>query len=206
MLFGIAVRALLWTLLGVLLVGVFFYLAIDLGLVDLVFHSDTKPKLDRWKAFMSEKYGLNKDTIDNAVKIVGLAVTFIYGALQFLRAWHFAKINLPLRFQQYADRIKEAHVIGRTPLFAPYWCYNLRGDRVPTTERVLFDTLFSYFAITPHQKAIQQLMSSVSQLGSWTPVSHSGSRHILSLRINWRQKQDRCHRVVLRRMLNTRML
>src|SRR5436305_877056 len=103
MLFSTSVRAALWVLFGLVLVAVFVYLAIDLGFVDWAFDRGTKPWLDAQKAWLSDKYGINRDSIDYSLKIVGITITAIFGMLKLLQAWHFAKGNLPLRLQQYVD-------------------------------------------------------------------------------------------------------
>lgn len=174
MLFGTSIRVLLWMLLVVVLGAVAAYLAIDLGLVDWAFNLATKTRLDDWKERISEKYGLNRDSIDTSLKIAGLASTIIYGAVTLLKAWHFAKINLPLRLQEIANRIKETQIRLRPVLLAPYASRNLRGDRTPAPKPRFLDTLSSLFWATPSQKAAQRLMSSVNTLDGDIRALRSG--------------------------------
>ena len=75
MLFRAFVRTLLWTLLGVVLVAISAYLAIDLGLADFVFGSGPEAWLNGKKDLLQETFKLKGESIDRSLKIAGFAFT-----------------------------------------------------------------------------------------------------------------------------------
>jgi hypothetical protein len=181
MLFGPAVRVLLWTLLVLIIVAVAVYLAIDVGLVDWVFGVGSQAWLNAKKDLVQSTLALKGEAIDRAVKIVGLAFTIVLGLLYFLNWWHHLAMNLPLRLQEHVDSIAETHLHERIFLFEPYATRNLRGDRTPAMPLGLFGTLLSFVRTDPGTKATGQLMENVTTI--------DGDMKVLSAKLAMRKKQ-----------------
>lgn len=164
MLFRASVHLLLWLLLVLLIITVGAYLAIDLGIVDWVFDAPAYVWLDVKKQILQSKYDLKGETIDRALKIIGLAFTVVLGLLAFLKGWHYNAINLPLRLQKYADHIKELHLEDRAVVLAPYMSRNLKGDVTPTPNPGLLQSVVSFFNPSPVPKFARRLLGTVPVL------------------------------------------
>jgi len=164
MLFRSSVRVLLWALLALVVIAVTGYLAIDLGLVDRVYDVGSEAWLNGKKDFLQSKFQAKGESIDRSLKIIGLAFTVVLGTLTFLTGLHYATINLPLRLQEYANRIKQAHLLERPIFFAPYASRNLKGELAPPVKVGFSDRLLSFFRTDATQKPLQRLMQSVSIL------------------------------------------
>jgi tetratricopeptide (TPR) repeat protein len=164
MLFRGSIRAFLWSLLAILLLAVGAYLAIDLGILDWALDAGAEKWLNDKKKTLQSKYELKGETIDRALKIIGLAFTVVLGLLAFLRGWHFNAVNLPLRLQGYADRIKELHLLDRALVLAPYASRNLRGDVSPAPKPGRIRAVVSFFIPGLAFRLARQLLDSVPAL------------------------------------------
>ena len=162
--FGTAVRICLWTILFAVIVAVCAFLAIDVGVIDWGLNAEIKPRLDARKAFLWEQYGVNRDSIDYSLKVIGLACTTILGALALLRTWHFATINLPYRLQGYVDSVKEAHLGDRRVVLAPHLSRNLKGARSIALQPAFFDTLWSFVRTPINLRIANRLAGAVATL------------------------------------------
>jgi len=151
-------------LLGLVVIAVTAYLAIDLGLVDSVRNVGAEGWLNDKKVILQSKIELKGESIDRSLKIVGLAFTIVLGVLAFLKGWHYAEANLPLRLQQYADRIKETHLHERAVFLVPYTSRNLKGDVTPVASRNFLYRVISLVRLDPASRFEQRILDTVPVL------------------------------------------
>ena len=164
MLFRTFVRALLWTLLGVVLVAVSAYLAIDLGLADWVFGPGPEAWLNGKKALLQETFNLKGESIDRSLKIAGFAFTVIFGALGFLNLWYHAEDNLPDRMVALNERITKMHVEDRKVLISLYQSRNLKGEQTPSPPRGILERAVGFFRPDPYKKSLKRLTNGAETL------------------------------------------
>jgi hypothetical protein len=164
MLFRAFVRALLWTLLGVVLVAVSAYLAIDLGLADWVFGHGPEAWLNGKKDLLQETLNVKGESIDRSLKIAGFAFTLIFGALGLLNLFYHAEDNLPDRMVALNERIKKMHLEDRVVLLAPYRSRNLKGDQTPAPSRGILRRVLGFFTADPYKRSLKRLANGAETL------------------------------------------
>jgi hypothetical protein len=164
MLFRSSVRALLWTLLGVVLVAVSAYLAIDLGLADWIFGPGPEAWLNGRKNLLQEALNVKGESIDRSLKIAGFAFTLIFGALGLLNLFYHAEDNLPDRMVALNERITKMHVEDRKVLIAPYQPRNLKGEQTPSSPRGILERVLGFFRSDPYKKSLKRLTNGAETL------------------------------------------
>src|SRR5262249_28500788 len=123
------VRPLLWFLLCLTIATVGAYLATDLGLVDWVRDIGAEAWLNTQKDTLQSRLNIKGESIDRAMKIVGLVSTIIFGAIGLLNVWYHGEDSLPERMTELNNRVTAMHVEDRGVLTNPYRARNLKGDQ-----------------------------------------------------------------------------
>jgi len=157
-------RAFLWTVLGVVLVAVSAYLAIDLGLADWAFGPGPEAWLNGKKNLLQEMFNVKGEGIDRSLKIAGFAFTLIFGALGLLNLFYHAEDSLPDRMVALNERIKKMHLEDRVVLLAPYRSHNLKGDQTPAPSRGILQRMFGLFTVDPYKRPLKRLANSAETL------------------------------------------
>jgi hypothetical protein len=132
MLISRVTRVLFWTCFVTIAAATFGLLLLYIGIVDDVLRWPENAAADKLGlGWLIQKIKNNKDPIDLAIKVIGLAFTVIIGTLAFLVKWYHSSLNFPLRLAEYAARLKRKHFLGRSAVLAPYACRNLAGEPLP---------------------------------------------------------------------------
>jgi hypothetical protein len=163
MLFRSSAHLLFWAF-GIVTVAVLGVLAIHTGYFDLVFKTATQSVLAEWEHELEKAYGINGESIDRAIKAIGMAFTILFGGLAFLKGWHYAEMNLPTRLVEFNERIRAANLHDRGTVLAPYACRNLRGDRLEAPQKTWLQRIASMFRTNDEVRLQQNLMRSVETL------------------------------------------
>jgi hypothetical protein len=122
-------RILFWSCFGVVAAAILALLLLYIGVVDELFGWPENAAAESLKlGWVIDKIKSNKDPIDLAIKVIGLAFTVIIGTLAFLVKWFNSSLNFPLRLAEYAARLKRKHFMGRAAVLAPLGCRNLAGE------------------------------------------------------------------------------
>src|SRR5262245_11654209 len=95
---------LLFWAFGIVTLAVLGVLAVHTGYFDLVFKTSTQQVLLDWEQFIEKEYGLNGNSIDRAIKVIGVAFTVLLSGLGFVKGWHYAQINMPARLVEFNER------------------------------------------------------------------------------------------------------
>jgi hypothetical protein len=158
MLLRFLIRASLWTTFTVVIIAVGAVLAIDIGLVDKLFGTNTRTTL--YSVIASLQF--NKDNFELGLKIIGLAATVVFGALGMLRAYLLGFTNLPGRLAQFADNVRALHLDDRHALLAP--SAHLFGDRAPPASAGLWIRMLRLFGLDAHSKAVRRVTGTTQLL------------------------------------------
>jgi tetratricopeptide (TPR) repeat protein len=130
-------RILFWTSFGIVTAATLGLLLLYAGIVDELLGWPENAGANALKlGWLIDKIKTNKDPIDLAIKVIGLAFSVIIGTLAFLVKWYNSSLNFPLRLAEYAARLKRTHFMGRATVLAPFASRNLAGESFPATTGI----------------------------------------------------------------------
>jgi hypothetical protein len=147
-------------LLAVVISIVVVILAVDVGLVT----DDARSWQRGWFHYLETQYGLNADSIDRAIKVIGLAVSTVLGALGFSRAWHYAERKLPARIDDFLNRVDQRHLSARRALLAPYSTRVLKDIPAPKPEAKSWRRLFPFVGKLSARAATNRALVSLAPI------------------------------------------
>ena len=164
MLFRFVVRAALWSFFAIVIAVAGTVFTIDLRVADWLFGTDDRlySALQRLIGELRDVYGVKRDRIDTALKVVGLTATITLGVLGMLRAFLLGYASLPTRLAQFADNIRSMHFDDRQALLAPF-AY-LRGDHAPPAAPGIWTRILRSLGLNAHSRAVDRVRGTTERL------------------------------------------
>jgi hypothetical protein len=136
-------------------------LLIDMG----VFGAELQSRLRTAMELVQDANKANKEAVEFALKLAGLVVSAVVGALGILRTFYYAEIMLPKRLQELADKVKHQHLVQRRELLAYVnGPFSTKDFLVPTIFANPFAKLGSLCGYLSIRNQARQFANSVERL------------------------------------------
>jgi hypothetical protein len=183
---GVSVRFLLWLLLFAIVGSVLLLLSIDVGLADWVLGTGGSVRgwLRSWSTFLNDQYGINKDSIEFALKIIGLVTTLLVGMIGAVKFLYDSETALPERIVRFCENAKRIQLTDRGLLLAGYATRNLKGDLLRQRVPALGERIWTYVRGDRRSLLAQRAMIGSSDLDNSIPALAATLTRAETQRIN----------------------